>query len=323
MNHPSATRRDVMLGAALAALLPSAAARAAAPFLNAPAAPWYRFKIGEFEATIVSDGPLALGKPEGAFSGAGPGELDKMLMDNFLPTDNVVLEQNALVLNTGRQLVLFDTGMGAYKMFGPTTGRLLTNLKLAGFEPSQFDAVVLTHAHSDHCFGLIGEGGQPNFPNAGVHLAKADLDFWTDEAKLGNAMMRDFVAGARQQLLPLRDRISFVEDGKEVVPGDTAMHAPGHTVGHMAYAVSSGTKSLLLTGDLAHHQVIILQKPRLEFAYDTDPKQAVASRIRAFDMAAANRMPVLSYHFPFPGLGHVSKAGDGFQWHPMPMQTLL
>ncbi|HEY8564160.1 MAG TPA: MBL fold metallo-hydrolase [Beijerinckiaceae bacterium] len=322
MTGPVATRRSLLLGAAAATLLPRPS-HAAAPLLNASAPAWYRFKIGEFEATIVSDGPLALGKPEGAFAGAGPGELDKLLMDNFLPTDNVVLEQNALVLNTGRQLVLFDTGMGAYKMFGPTTGRLLANLKLAGFEPGQFDAVVLTHAHSDHCFGLVGEGGQPNFPNARVHVAKADFDFWTDEAKLGNATMRDFVAGARQQLLPLRDRMTFVEDGKEVVPGVTAMHTPGHTVGHMAYAISSGSKSLLLTGDLAHHQVLILQKPRLEFAYDSDPKQAVASRIRAFDMAVTNRMPVLSYHFPFPGLGHVSKAGDGFQWHPTPMQTLL
>ena len=115
--------------------------------------------------------------------------------------------------------------------------------------------------------------------------------------------MKDFLSGTRKALLPVRDRIVFVADGKEAVPGVTATATPGHTVGHTAYVISSGPRSLLFSGDLAHHQVILLQRPKLEFSFDTDPKQAVASRIRSSDMAAANRMQVLSHHFPFPRLG--------------------
>jgi len=323
-RRPLLDRRGVILGAAAAGLAATAPARAAAPFANVSAPAWHRFRLGEFEATVVSDGPLALGEPSGAFQGAQKADLDKLLTDNFLPTDNVVLEQNALVLNTGRQLLLFDTGMGSSKIFGPTTGRLAANLKAAGFDTKDFDGVILTHAHSDHCWGLVGDDGRPTFPNAQVHLSQADFDFWTAEWKPGQPdWMKDFLAGTRRALMPVRDRLAFVADGKEVVPGVTAMTAPGHTVGHTAYVISSGTRSLLFSGDLVHHHILLLQRPRLQFSFDTDPAQAVASRIRAFDMAAANRMQVLSYHFPFPGLGHVAKAGEGYVWHPSPMQTLL
>ena len=107
------------------------------------------------------------------------------------------------------------------------------------------------------------------------------------------------------------------------MPGVTALSSPGHTVGHTAYVINSGDQSLVFTGDLCHHHVLLLQRPRLEFAYDTDPKQAVNTRVRVLDMIAANRLPMLSYHFPFPGIGHVAKVGDGFAWHPMPMKTAL
>lgn len=321
---PSLDRRSFVIGTACAGLTAALPARAAAPFASTQAPAWHRFRLGDFEGTVISDGPLALGPPAGAFKGAPEGELKRLLTDNFLPTDNVVLEQNALVLNTGRQLLLFDTGMGASQIFGPTTGRLLANLKAAGFEPDQIDGVVLTHAHSDHCWGILGEDGKPTFPNAQVYLSQADFEFWTAEWTPSQPdWMKEFLAGTRRALLPVRDRIVFVADGKEAVPGVTAMAAPGHTVGHTAYVISSGSRSLLFSGDLAHHQVILLQRPKLEFSFDTDPKQAVASRIRSFDMTAANRMQVLSYHFPFPGLGHVTKVNEGYAWHPSPLQTLL
>lgn len=318
------SRRAALAGTVLAAAgvaLPGGA-RAAAPASGRQAPAFYRFKVGEFEGTVVSDGPLALGPPADAFKGAPKEELEKDLRDNFLPTGDVVLEQNALVLNTGRQLLLFDTGMGAYKLFGPTTGRLLTNLRAAGIEPEQIDGVVITHAHSDHCFGLVGEDGKPTFPNAQVFLTKSDYEFWTDEAKL-NTPFKAFIDGARRNLKPLHERTTWVEAGKEVLPGVSAIATPGHTVGHTSYAIASGRESLLFSGDICHHQVLLLRRPRLEFAYDTDPAQAVQSRLRTLDMAAADRMPILSYHFPFPGIGHVAKAGEGYAWYPTPMKTLL
>ena len=314
-------------GTAAAALIGSASmapVRAKAPMQNTQAPAFYRFKLGAIEATVVSDGPLPMGEPKpDVFIGLSKDEFGKALADNFLPTDNVVLEQNALVVNTGDRVALFDTGMGTSKMLGPDTGRLIANLKAAGIAAGDIDAVVLTHAHPDHCFGLMTDAGARLFPNAQIYMAQADLEFWTDEGKLSNDMLKGFVAGARQQLLPNRDRMVFVKDGEEFLPGVQAMSAPGHTVGHTVYIVTSQGKTLCNAGDIAHHHVIASERPRLEFTYDTDGKQAVASRLRVFDMLAAQRIPFVAYHFTWPGLGYLAKRGEAFRYFPAPMQTTL
>jgi glyoxylase-like metal-dependent hydrolase (beta-lactamase superfamily II) len=261
-------------------------------------------------------------KPD-VFVGLSKEQLTKTLTDNFLPTDNVVLEQNVLVLNTGDRVVLFDTGMGTDKMLGPNTGRLVANLKAAGIDGKDVDAVVLTHAHPDHCFGLTTDGGAPTFPNAQIYMTQSDFEFWTDEAKLSNEMLKGFIAGARARLLPIRDRVVFIKDGQEFLPGVQAMAAPGHTVGHTVYMITSQGKTMCCGGDIAHHHVVVVENPRLAFAYDTDGNQAVASRLRVFDMLAAQRVPVLPYHFPWPGIGYLAKQGDGYRYFPAPMQTAL
>src|SRR4030095_3622324 len=207
-------------------------AHAKAPFAKDQAPYFYRFAHGNMQATIVSDGTLPLGEPSGSFRGATKDEIGKMLTDNFLSSANVVLEQNVLVLNTGDKLVLFDTGMGSSTMFGPTTGKLLASLKAAGIDPKDIDAVVATHAHCDHVWGIMGDDGKPNFPNAQIYISQAAFDFWTDEAKLAMkdpAYMKPFVEGARKNLLPNRDRLVFIKDGQEFLPGIQAMSAPGHT----------------------------------------------------------------------------------------------
>jgi hypothetical protein len=78
--------------------------------------------VSQFTCTVISDGPLPLSDPAAIFVGSTAGDVTKALADNFLPTDQVVLEQNALVVDTGRDMVLFDNGMGTAKIFGPTTG---------------------------------------------------------------------------------------------------------------------------------------------------------------------------------------------------------
>ena len=135
--------------------------------------------------------------------------------------------------------------------------------------------------------------------------------------------MQPFVEGARKNLIPNRDRLVFVKDGQEFLPGIQAISAPGHTVGHTIYMITSDGKSLAVIGDLTHHQVILLEKPRIEFAYDTDPKQSANTRVRVLDMLASNRIPLIAYHFPWPGMGHVSKQADGFRYFPTPLQMVL
>src|SRR5262245_32294967 len=327
-EQASLSRRRLLAGASVAAAASfvggASSVMAKAPMQNTQAPTVYRFKVGAIEATVVSDGPLPMGEPKpDVFVGLSKEQLTKALTDNFLPTDNVVLEQNALVINTGDRVVLFDTGMGTDKMLGPNTGRLVANLKAAGIDAKDVDAVALTHAHPDHCFGLTTEGGGLTFPNAQIYMTQSDFEFWTDEAKLGNETLKAFIAGARARLLPNRDRVVFIKDGQEFLPGVQAMAAPGHTVGHTVFMITSQGKTICNGGDIAHHHVVVVENPRLSFAYDTDGKQAVASRLRVFDMLAAQRLPLLAYHFPWPGMGYLAKQGDGYRYFPVLMQTAL
>src|SRR5712671_4891764 len=314
------SRRSLLaLGAGLgASTMLGGSALARAPKIGTQTPYWHRFNLGDAEVTIVSDGPLPLGPPKGTFVGVPDDEVKKMLTDNFLSPDNVVLEQNSPIVNTGEKLILFDTGMGTLKAFGPTTGRQQTSMAEAGIKPGDIDAVVLTHAHIDHIGGIVDADNKPLFPNAQVYIAQSDFDFWTDEKQM-DSPLKDLVINARKNLMPVRDRLVFFKDGQEFLPGVQAMAAPGHTVGHHMFMVTSNGKSFAFLGDLTHHAVLLLEKPRMEFAYDTDPKMAADTRVKMLDMLAANKTAVMSYHFAWPGYGHVVKNGDGFRYIAEPM----
>jgi glyoxylase-like metal-dependent hydrolase (beta-lactamase superfamily II) len=318
------SRRSLLaLGAGLGATaMMGDTALARAPKLGTQSAYFYRFNLGTAEVTVVSDGQLSLGDPKGTFTGVPDDEIKKMLSDNFLSPSSIVLEQNSPVVNMGDKLVLFDTGLGTATGFGTATGRQQKSLKEAGIKPEDVDAVVISHAHPDHVGGILNDSGKPLFPNAQYYMAQSDLEFWTDEKKM-DGPLKDFIALARKNLLPVRDRILFYKDGQEFLPGIQAMATPGHTVGHTMFMITSDGKSFAYLADLTHHPILLLEKPRMEFSYDTDPKQAADSRVRMLDMLAANKIAVLPYHYPWPGLGHVVKTGEGFHYLPEPMQMTL
>src|SRR6478736_7339541 len=138
------SRRSLLaLGAGLgASTMLGGSALARAPKLGTQPAYFYRFGLGDAEVTVVSDGPLPLGPPKGTFVGVSDDEVKRMLSDNFLSPDNVVLEQNSPIVNTGDKLILFDTGMGTAKNFGPTTGRQQKSMAEAGIKPGDIDAVA-------------------------------------------------------------------------------------------------------------------------------------------------------------------------------------
>ena len=318
------SRRSLLaLGAGMgASTMLGGPALARAPKVGTQTPYWHRFNLGDAEVTVVSDGPLPLGPPKGTFVGVPDEEVRKMLSDNFLSPDNVVLEQNSPIVNMGDKLVLFDTGMGTSQLFGPTTGRQQKSMAEAGIKPEDIDAVVFSHAHIDHIGGVVDASGKVLFPNAQYYIAQSDFDFWTDEGKQSSSL-KDFVVHARKNLLPIRDRLVYFKDGQEFLPGIQAMAAPGHTVGHHMFMVTSNGKSFAFLGDLTHHAVLLLEKPLMEFSYDTDPKQAAQSRVKMLGMLAANKTAVMSYHFAWPGYGHVAKAGDGFHYYPEPMVMTL
>jgi glyoxylase-like metal-dependent hydrolase (beta-lactamase superfamily II) len=315
------SRRAVLAGLGATFAVP---ALAAAPMVHQQAPLVYRFKVGGFECTVISDGPLQLGQVKAEmFKGFTQERIDELLAANFLDKNNFQLDQNALVVNTGEKLVLIDAGMGARKMFGEKSGKLLVNLQAAGINPASIDAVAVSHAHPDHCWGLVDAQGRNAFPNAQIYLTQADLDFWTDEGKLNHPQLGGFIGPTRDVLLSRRDRIVFVKDGQEVVPGVQAIATPGHTVGHTSFVISSQGKTLINAADVAHHYLLTLENPRAEFAFDTDPQQAISSRLRLFDMVAAQKTPIIAYHFPWPGLGYLTKRGEGYRYIAAPIQTVL
>ena len=314
------SRRSLLaLGAGLSAsAMLGETALAKAPKQGTQPAYFYRFPLGDAEVTVVSDGQLPLGPPKGTFIGVPDDDVKKMLTDNFLSAENVVLEQNSPIVNTGDKLILFDTGMGTAKNFGPTTGRQQKSMKEAGIKPEDIDAVVFSHAHIDHIGGVVDIDGHVLFPNAQYYIAQSDGDLWTYERK-ADGPLKDFVIHARKNLLPVRDRIVFFKDGEEFLPGVQAIAAPGHTVGHTIFMVTSNGKSYAYLGDLSHHPILLLEKPRMQFSYDTDQAQAAETRVKLLDMLAANKVAVMAYHYAWPGLGHIAKTGEGFHYYPEAM----
>jgi glyoxylase-like metal-dependent hydrolase (beta-lactamase superfamily II) len=251
------------------------------------------------------------------FVGPAAANVEKMMTDLFLPADKFVMDQNALVINTGGKLALFETGMASVKR-NDDMGLLVGNLKAAGIDPSDIDYLIPSHAHIDHIGGILAADGTHNFPNAQIFISQEDLEYWTNEG-LAGTLAEGSMRAARKNLLPNRDRILFYSDGKEVIPGVVAMHTPGHTVGHTCFVITSASDTLYFAGDLAHHNVII-ENPRMEDIYNTDRQLGIQTRLKTMDMLVAQRMRTLVYHLPWPGLGHFVKRGDGFHFEPEPVK---
>jgi glyoxylase-like metal-dependent hydrolase (beta-lactamase superfamily II) len=277
---------------------------------------WHGFSFGEIRAAVLSDGPLDQGDPVKTLLGRSEAEIRDTMRENFLDQHAMTLDQNVLLMQTGSRLVLFDTGTGGAPLFGPKPGRLMENVANIGIDPAAITDVVLTHAHPDHLWGLTGEDGAEHFPNAQVHVHEADHKFFTDPANDAHPLLGAFMPACRKELETVAKRLNVVRDGQEILPGVTAMLAPGHTPGHTAYRIDSGSKSLLVVGDLAHHHAVFTRYPDIRFGFDTDPQQMVETRRSLFAMIAAERMTMLAYHFPFPGLGNLARDGDAYRWVP-------
>lgn len=273
---------------------------------------FHTFSIGAMQATIISDGPLTLPPATKIFRGPDATALEAALTDAGLPTDRIRVEQNCLLLETGGKRALFDNGLGSRKLYGPDSGKLLGSLREAGIDPASIDAMVLTHAHSDHCWGTMGDDGTPNFPNATLYMAQEELDFWTSDPP--NERLERSLAGVRTHILPLRDRIRFIRDGEQFLPGVQAWLTPGHTPGHMAYLFDGGW---CLSGDVAFHDPLSTRFPDAQSIFDTDRTIGVATRRRVLDRLANERLSVVGYHQPWPGLGRIERAGISFRYIPL------
>jgi glyoxylase-like metal-dependent hydrolase (beta-lactamase superfamily II) len=311
----------VLSSAALLAFNPGVADAKEAMIGNkAPA--WYRFKLGDFEATVISDGTLNLGPAAALYPKTPKETVEGVLASQFVAPAALVVQENCLVLNTGDQLVLFDSGMGSYKVFGTTAGRLESALTASGIKPDDIDAIILTHGHIDHLSGIMSDEGKRLFPNAQIIMSKVEHDFWTDDAKISSTgVMKLLVDSARKNLLPNKDRMVFVEEGKEAIKGVSAVSSRGHTPGHASYLISSGGQNFLFTGDAVTNTAISFGHPDWVFGFDADPGMASETRKRVLDMAVQDKLTLVGYHFAFPGIGNVAKEGDAYRFVPAAMDT--
>jgi len=282
----------------------------------------FPFKIGAFECIVVNDGTFAYPHPAQIFFFNAHRELLERVLrkHNIDPErwDQYVSPYPSLMINTGQHRVLVDPGAGGFE---PTTGRLIPNLQAEGIAPEDIDTVILTHGHPDHIGGNIDSEGNPAFPNARYIIWKDEWDFWTSEPKLAELKVDEhikeaLITVARNDLPPIQDHLDLIDHETEIVPGIRVLEAAGHTPGHIAVAIASGSEQLLHISDAVLHQ-IHLEEPEWYAAIDLDPEQVVATRRRLLSLAAAEKALVLAFHFPFPCLGYVVRKGEGWQWQPI------
>lgn len=293
------------------------AARAEAPLQHQQVPGYYRLALGQFEVTALYDGSIAL--DEKLLKGVAKRDLQRLLAREFLQGPAVQTAVNAYLVNTGQRLILVDAG--AAKLFGPTLGNIVDNLKAAGYRPEQVDTVLLTHLHGDHVNGLVTPDGQRVFINAEVWSAKADNDFWLSETIAAQAPQeaQGFFKMSRDAAAPYlaAGRWKTFDGERELAPGVSSVDTHGHTPGHASYLFSSGEQRLLVLGDIVHNHAVQFARPEVSLEFDVDQKQAIATRKRIFAQVARERLMVAGMHLPFPGIGHVRKeAKGGYAWVP-------
>lgn len=283
---------------------------------------FYRFTLGNLEITVLSDGSFLI---PSAFMDADMDVAEVLATDvdretreqyfrsRMVPSDDVPLQASPVLLDFGNRRVLVDSGWATGAGPPPTVGHLGSALEVAGIGPERIDVVILTHAHPDHLGGLLHPTtGEPFFPNAEVILSDLELESWTGDDPIDSVLLPEI----RMVLGALDGRLRPVPAGAELVSGIRSIPSPGHTPGHIALGVEAGREELFLVGDAITNIHAAFEHPDWHFLFDLEPERAGRTRKRLLDQAATDRMLILGYHFPFPGLGYALREGRAYQWYP-------
>jgi glyoxylase-like metal-dependent hydrolase (beta-lactamase superfamily II) len=282
----------------------------------------HRFQVGDLWCTVLSDGYVS-NPAAWCFPNADELQLATALESRGSTWDHVISPYTCLLIETGREIVLADAGLGDSSH---TSGAILARLEVSGIRPPDVSTVIFTHAHPDHIGGAVNGHARfarhPVFPNARYIMAEAEWDFWnathTDlrSMRVGDEAKSAIRSVAHECLHALRHRIELIDCETEIVPGIRALPAPGHTPGHLALLLSSEGRQLLNLGDAATHP-LHLEHPEWENGFDLEPDRALATRRALMERAMADGMHVMAFHFPFPSVGHVaSRNGGGWEWTP-------
>jgi len=273
------------------------AAVAFGPAAVAPAA--HEFTLGKLKLATLHDAQFVVPNDSKTFGvGADTAAVTDVLRAAGAPTDRITLSVNALLVREGHHVVLIDTGIGQ-----KAHGELLESLHEAGVKPAAVTDVLITHSHGDHVGGLVDAEGHLAFPKATIRMSAPEWEFMQSKSAPDVAKV-------------IAKKVHTFEPGAQVLPGIKAVPLKGHTPGHTGYEVSSGKDHLLYIGDLAHSSIISLAKPQWGVQFDSDGPAAKATRAETLKQLSSDQELVVSPHFPFPGVGHIEAAGDGFVWKP-------
>lgn len=283
----------------LAIACAGASSAAAAPQPVEPAA--HAMQLGSVSLIALADESNVVPNDGSVFGkDVGSQPVADALRQAGAPTDRVTLSVDALLARMPGRLVLLDTGLGP-----KVGGVLIASLAKAGIRPDEITDVLITHAHPDHVGGLATADGALAFPHALVHMSAAE---WTSMKAHGDAALVRLIS----------PRVRTFAAGAGVLPGITSVSIPGHTPGHVGYRITSGARSLLDIGDTAHSTIVSLGHPDWVIGYDGNASEGRASREAMLARLAAAGTLTWAPHFPFPGFGHVVKAGAGYRWVPLP-----
>jgi glyoxylase-like metal-dependent hydrolase (beta-lactamase superfamily II) len=245
---------------------------------------------------------------------APPEELKKLL-SAVLTGEEVTAQTNAVVIKTGTETILFDAGSGAG--FQPTAGKIAESLVAAGVDPASIDKVVFSHAHPDHLWGAVGEGGATPFSKASFHISEAEWNFWTEEG-LASKMpegMKGMIETTQAKLAALKEKIATFKPGADIASGLTAIDIAGHTPGHVGFEIAGGD-GLILAADTVNQPSVGFVHPDWRFGFDAIADMASANRRKLLDRAATDKIRLLGYHWPYPGIGYSESKDGAFVYVP-------
>jgi len=326
MNH--LTRRTLLTGAAAAsaatALTPLARspASAAAPLATTQAPGWYRYNIGSYQITAVTDGRNTFKLPDTFVLNVQKDQVNGALAAAYMEKDMMTIPYTPIVINTGSKLIVMDTGTGEanFERSKGVGGQFHHNLKSAGIDRNAVDMVVISHFHGDHINGLITPDGKPSFPNAEILVPAVEWKYFMDDGEMSRQTterMKGVFAGARTVFDKLNRKVTQYEAGKDVAPGITSVATYGHTPGHVSYVVASGNSKVYVQADVTNHPALFARNPGWHAFFDQDPKMAEETRRKVYDMLVAEKMMVQGFHYPFPAVAYVEKAGSGYREIPV------
>ncbi len=317
------SRRTLLAGTVAATLAAGDQAAAQTPSAGAATPGLYRYKIGNYELTALYDGIWYRPITNKFIRNAPFAEVEHALDAAFMPHDKLATPFTTLIVNTGKKLVLIDTGTGG--QIAPSAGALRDNLAAAGIDPKAVDQIVISHFHPDHINGIKDKDNNLIFPNAEIMVPAPEWAYWMDDANLNaaNGELKLTFRNQRRIFADIAQQVTQFQPGKDVAAGIETLAAAGHTPGHTVFAIHSGDQSLLVLSDTAQHPAVFARHPDWQAAFDIDGAAAVATRKRIFDRAAADRMLVTGYHFPFPACGHLIKTASGYEHVPVEWETTL